>query len=328
MKTEDLERLIHESLEQLGWKADAHQLARRVERLNYGLPLEDEFSVLCGWLGKCKLIHKLDQQQYPVSSSEIYQVPDLLAIFERNGTEIPVLIEVKSSSKNSLSFKPTYREKLRKYADLLNLPILVAWKNRWGVWALTDLNEFKKAEVNFNLRFEDALKNSLLGMLAGDFAYSLAVGAGVHISFRKEELVGTREENGSVTESWKMIVDDVYFSTSDGSVERELSSIAQQVFFSWDLEEEETHTDSHVVLHNTCKESSGLFAHMALTRVLNFHLLGEDDSLSWRRILGEDNAISTVSNFRHGIMENLEKKIVHHVIDQVPCNIPEFLDQI
>lgn len=326
MKTEDLERLIHESLEQLGWKADASLLARRVERLNFGLPLEDEFSVLCGWLGKCKLIHKLDQQQYPVDSNEIYQVPDLLAVFERNGAEIPVLIEVKSSSKNSLSFKPAYREKLKKYAELLNLPILVAWKNRWGIWALTDLNEFKKAEVNFNLRFEDALKNSLLGLLAGDFAYSLGVGSGIHISFKKEELVGTREDSDSVTESWKMVVDDVYFSTFEGETERKLSPIAQQVFFSWDLEEEETHTDSHVVLHNTCKEWSMLFAHMALTRVLNFHLLGQDDSLHWRKILGGDNVISTISNFRRGIMENLEKKIVHHVIDQMPCNIPDFLD--
>nr|MBF4317138.1 hypothetical protein [Vibrio anguillarum] len=57
-KPSDLERLIHESLEQLGWSADAKSIAERVHRLNIGLPLEDEFSIICGWLGQCSLVHK------------------------------------------------------------------------------------------------------------------------------------------------------------------------------------------------------------------------------------------------------------------------------
>ena len=80
-KPSDLERLIHESLEQLGWTADAKSIAERVHRLNIGLPLEDEFSIICGWLGRCNLIHKLDQQQYPATSKDAFQVPDLLANF-------------------------------------------------------------------------------------------------------------------------------------------------------------------------------------------------------------------------------------------------------
>ena len=326
MEPNDLERLIHESLEQLEWNADAREIARKVERLHYGLPLEDEFSVLCGWLGKCKLIHKLDQQQYPQSSNSEYQVPDLLAVFENDGKEVTVFIEVKSSNKNVLSFKPDYREKLQRYASLLKIPVLVAWKNKWGIWVLAELNEFKKANTNYNLGFEDALKNNLLGILAGDFSYSLGVGAGVHISANKQELVESKtDESGTTTENWKMVIDDVYFSTYEGKEIRDLSSIAQQVFFSWDLIEEETHTDTHVVFHNTCKEQSMIFAHMALTRVLNFHSSLQDKSIQWRGILGGGGNIASISNFRAGIKENMDKKIVHHVIDQIPCNVPDYL---
>jgi Holliday junction resolvase len=49
---------------------------------------------------KCKLVHKLEQEQYPLASSDKYQVPDLFAVFDYEGKEILVLIEVKSSSKN------------------------------------------------------------------------------------------------------------------------------------------------------------------------------------------------------------------------------------
>lgn len=323
----DLERLIHESLEQLGWNANAQDIAKRVQRLHYGLPLEDEFSVLCGWLGKCKLIHKLDQQQYPSSSSTEYQVPDLLAVFEHNGTAITVLIEVKSSSKNVLSFKPEYRDKLINYASLLNLPILVAWKTKWNIWVLADIQEFKKTDKNFNLNFLDSLQNNLLGIIAGDFSYSLGVGSGVHISAKKQQLVkSSTDETGDITESWQMIVDDVSFSTYDGQSLKNLTPIAQQVFLSWDLVEESTYTESNVVLHCTCKEQSIQFAHMALTRLLNFHTLIQDTGIQWRTILGgSSNAMSSIANFRSGIVENMEKKIVHHIIDQIPNNIPDFL---
>jgi hypothetical protein len=36
-----------------------------------GLPVEDEFSVACAWLGKCQLLHKLDQHQVPIALAEI-----------------------------------------------------------------------------------------------------------------------------------------------------------------------------------------------------------------------------------------------------------------
>jgi hypothetical protein len=109
-----LPRLIYEALEETKWRAGAQTLAARVERLHLGLPAEDEFSVLLAWLGRCRLVHKLDQLQTPPKSEEYYQVPDLLAVFEHAGRTLPVLIEVKSKVDDKLSWRTDYYERLQR----------------------------------------------------------------------------------------------------------------------------------------------------------------------------------------------------------------------
>ena len=96
---QDLPHLLHEALSQVGWNADPNALAQRVLRLDKGLPLEDEFAVICTWLGHCALVHKLDQLQAPKQSTDEFQIPDLLAVFERNGERVTCLVEVKGAPK-------------------------------------------------------------------------------------------------------------------------------------------------------------------------------------------------------------------------------------
>ncbi|MES2822490.1 MAG: hypothetical protein V4732_02735 [Pseudomonadota bacterium] len=320
----DLERLIHESLEQLGWTAEAASIADRVKRLNIGLPLEDEFSIICGWLGQCNLIHKLDQQQYPISSKESFQVPDLLANFRvRGARETTVLIEVKSSEKNVLSFRPDYVSKLNAYGNLLGLPVLIAWR-KYGIWTLVHLDVFSKANKNFNLSFNEAIRNSLMSKVAGDFSYTPQVNSGVHLSFKKKKLLETIETDEGLQENWQTVVDDVYFTNGDGGIISKLSPIAQQLFHSWDLTTTETHSDSHVIMHNIIEEESCKFAHMALTRLLSFH--GQEDEVHWQRHLQQDASISNIMNFRSGIDENLKAGIIKYIFDIEPINVPGFLN--
>jgi hypothetical protein len=92
------EDAINEIARTLDISISNEKLKERIERLGRGLPSEDEFIALAIWFGKCKLIHKLDQEQFPSISAQNYQVPDLCAVFEYEGREIPVLIEVKSES--------------------------------------------------------------------------------------------------------------------------------------------------------------------------------------------------------------------------------------
>lgn len=120
----DLPRLIQDVLAELGYDADVAAVAEGVRRLDIGLPIEDEFSVVCAWLGKCQLLHKLDQHQVPIASKQKYQVPDLLAKFSTQTSKSPVLIEVKSKKDKLLSFKPEYMGRLQNYADLVGMPLL------------------------------------------------------------------------------------------------------------------------------------------------------------------------------------------------------------
>lgn len=325
-KPPDLERLIHESLEQLGWSADITSIADRVHRLNIGLPLEDEFSIICGWLGQCNLVHKLDQQQYPTTSKDIFQVPDLLANFNVRGAgNTSVLIEVKSCERNVLSFRPDYVSKLRAYGQLLGLPVLIAWR-KYGIWSLVDLDVFSKATKNYNLNFNDAMRNSLMSKILGDFSYTPQVNSGVHISFKKEKIIETIETDGGQQENWHTVIDDVYFTNGESEQLKDLSPVAQQLFRSWDLTTTESHSDSHVVMHNTIDEESGMFAHMALTRLLSFH--SREDDVHWRRHLQNDAAISSISGFRSGIEENLKAGIIKYIFDIEPANVPDFLNEI
>lgn len=315
MDKDELSRLIHESLEQLGWQANSDELANRVKRLDIGLPLEDEFSIICGWLGRCNLVHKLDQKQHPASSSDSIQVPDLLLNLNLpDGTNKTVLIEVKSSNKNVMSFKPDYLAKLKAYGEMLGLPVLIAWK-KMGLWCLVSIDEFKQATTNLNLSFTEAMTRSHMGSLLGDFAYSLWKDAGVHLRFDKEELLETTNIEDGVQENWQMRISDVYFKNGKGERVTGLSPLAQQVFHSWDLQEVEEHHDSHILVsYVSDTTNTSVFAHTALTRLLEFH----NPDVRWRELLGNAEALKSIDNFRAGILENLDAKIVHHVIDYMP----------
>ncbi len=319
----DVDRLIHEALTELGWNADASAVADRVRRLEIGIPREDEFSVVCSWLGKCDLIHKLDQLQVPLASREEYQVPDLLAVFRIDEKSLPVLIEVKSSKTNTLSLKPGYLNKLNNYSSLLNLPILLAWKFH-GIWMLFETKHLKKAKTNFNISFGDALKENLLGVLAGDFSYSLGKGAGLHFRFRKDKLVKEEDKDDEITQEWLTVIDEVTFTDYEGRIRNDLEPQVQSLFTAWDLEEEQEHSATHIKMSFVAQGENALFAHMALVRLLDWELKDED-KIKWRNLLMKENVVKNIGNFSSAVNKALEQGIVHHILHQQPQTIPEFI---
>lgn len=321
---EDAERLVQEALTQLGWEADPKRIAARVWRLNLGLPREDEFTVVCTWLGRCHLIHKLDQKQTPAKSREDFQVPDLFAVFRYENRSVPVLVEVKSSKDNTLSFRPDYFQRLQNYAALVRLPILIAWKHL-GLWVLFDASHFQKAQQNFNITFQNAIRENLLGILAGDFSYSLSVGAGLHLRFKKDELVAETPNGNGTEQQWKTTCDDVSFTDGSGRIRRDFGTQIQSLFLSWPLEQEETHTPTHITMSYVARGDQGLFAHMALVRLLDWQLPSGNSSINWRALLGQSPVLHGADDFGAAIRSALAQKVVHHVIHQVPVTTPAFL---
>lgn len=321
---QDIEPLIQEALTQLGWKANAKRLSARVSRLNLGLPREDEFSIVCSWLGRCELIHKLDQNQHPKESSNIYQVPDLLAVFKNKDQRIPTLIEVKSKKDKTLSFRPDYYEKLKKYSDLVGLPLLIAWKFH-SLWILFDISHLKKAIKNWNIRFDEAMKENLLGILAGDFSYSLYPESALHLQFRKDELIEATPNDSGYTEQWKMTCDDVYYSTGKEKVVRKIPVPVQSLFTTWDLEQREEHTDSHITVSFFVPEHTILFAHMALVRLISWSLPSEQ-GINWRSLLAESKVIKGIDDFGDAIKDGMKYSIVHTVLHQQPNTVPSYIN--
>ncbi len=181
-------RLIHEAIQQLGWSTDPASLVDRVKRLNLGLPAEDEFAFQLSWLGRCSLVHKLNQKQFPPLSRDSYQVPDLFACFKTSAGLKSVLIEIKVSNKKKLSWKLDYINKLKNYSSLLGLPVLIAWKFH-RIWSLVDIDCFVEARTNYHLSFETAMKHNLMSFLTGDFVYIMKPNVGLHFTLKKERLV-------------------------------------------------------------------------------------------------------------------------------------------
>ncbi|WP_297777117.1 hypothetical protein [uncultured Roseovarius sp.] len=302
---DDDDRLIQEVLAELGRDADPAQIAEQVRRLDRGLPAEDEFIAVCSWLGKTRLIHKLDQHQAPSHSRAVYQVPDLLAMYENSG---PVLIEVKSKKTPTLSFRPDYLARLQAYADVLQIPLLIAWKYH-GIWTLFEARHLSLAKKNFNIRFDAAMTENLLGILAGDVAYKIAPGAGVHLRFKKEELLASEETVEGLNEQWQMRVDKVGFTSAGGTPADTLDNDVTTLFTTWDLSERQVHSESHIEMQFVAGEDDGMmFGHMALVHLLNWPLR-DGEQINWRHAIRRESVVGNLANFTQALQRALSMSV-------------------
>ena len=319
--------LIHEAMQQLDEGADVEQLINKIKQLELGLPKEDEFSVILCWLNRCRLIHKLGQEHAPPEASKHYRVPDLLAIFDYDHKQLPVLIEVKTTKKPTLSWRPDYYESLKRYSDELGLPLLLAWK--WppvfGLWVLVDLNVFRKAVVNYNLSFFDAMKNNLMGVLAGDFFVHLYNGTGIHIRTKKEKLVKREQKERDIEELWLLKIDDVYLTGKHGIRVEDPSNGAWSWVFASQLETRTEFSDSHI-LHSFVvdEEFPSEFASRALPILFSF-FAAEEKEINWRQKLAKYQFPVTAEELRAAATDGLEKGFIRYVMHQQPSEWPSYL---
>jgi Holliday junction resolvase len=323
MHADDGDRLIQEVLTELGWDSDASTIAARVRQLDLGLPVEDQFTAICAWLGKARLIHKLDQHQTPYASRDRYQVPDLLAHFEHAG---PVLIEVKAKKSRTLSFKPDYLAKLQAYADLLGVPLLIAWKHH-GIWALFEVRHLRRARTNFNITFGEAILENLLGILAGDVAYKIEPGAGLHFRCKKEELLSVERDGDTVTEQWRMRIDQVGFTTAGGKPASALDPDVATLFTTWDLEEHQSHSDTHLEISFAAGNEGMMFGHMALVHLLNW-TLPAGAAINWRHAIRREAVVANMTNFGQALARGVEQKVVRTILHQSPRSWPDFIPRL
>jgi Holliday junction resolvase len=314
-KPDGLEYLIYEVLQKLGLAADADKIAKGVQRLQIGLPAEDEFSAILGLLGRCQLVHKLDQGQFPPESRSLYQVPDLIAIFDYHGRSIPVLIEVKTEKDATVSWRPDYRERLQRYADTLGLPLLVAWRHK-TLWTLFDVRHLAKATTNFNIKFTEAIKQTLMCELAGDFSFSFKSGTGAHIKMKKLN----KTEGG-----FEVVIEDAYFANADGQRFADVPGLFQ-LFLCLDHESVVVEEESHFLQSFMSISANAEFGHRALATLLRFATSA--DTIHWREILEKNNVPPVIEAGLKAAAKQAEKVgFVEHCLHVKPVTMPDFLSK-
>ena len=140
-------------------------LAQRIKGLQEGLQSEDEFAATVAWLGNCAAIHRIDKTPMPVPvPTETMRAPDFIAFPVICGRPLPVLIEVKSHNGDHLDWSEKYLNSLRKFAECLNLPLLVAWKCG-ALWILVDHTHFEKNVTAYRLQLKTAIIQDLYCVL-------------------------------------------------------------------------------------------------------------------------------------------------------------------
>lgn len=319
--------LVYEAIQRLGRDADAEQVADAVKRLELGLPAEDEFSVLLCWLGRCRLVHKLDQQQAPPPSKEYYRIPDLLVVFDLDDHRIAALVEVKATERDSLSWRPDYYEALQRYGEQLGLPVLVAWKwKRAGLWTLFELRHFERAVTNYKLAFKTAATQNLMGLMAGDFLVAFKSGAGLHIKMRRVEKLGGDLGENEVQAETLVRVEDAYFTNGEGTRVELLGPGLWPLLLSAPLEEESLVDEGYITQRFVVpSEAAAEWAHRALPVLLEFFRGDQDRPLNWRSILLNQPLPIECSALRKGADEGMSEGFVRYVLKQEPIARPDFL---
>jgi hypothetical protein len=301
---------------------DPDAVAKRLEQLRRGLAPEDEFSLLVTWLGRCRLIHKLGQEQLPVHSVETYRVPDFLAVFEHDGSLIPVLVEVKSThvpdNESMVTATVSLKAGYRRYAELLDLPMLVAWRCE-NMWTLFDMRHATLAETNYRIAFRDAMRQNLLGILTGDFAYQVAAGTAAVLRITK--LSETNPETGGFDGR----IDDAHYVSRTGERLPDIPHLLW-LFTAWENEQRQEVDEEGVTLKFVVPEGDGIEFASHTFGVLVRSFAGHDTEVNWRRLTHErEHFVHGAGRFRELIERCLQHQVVTHVLDVRPADPPDFL---
>jgi hypothetical protein len=221
-----------------------------------------------------------------------------------------------------MSFRPDYLARLTAYAQLLGLPLLIAWKFH-SMWSLFDARHLRIARTNFNITHAEAMKQNLLGVLVGDVAYSLGAGAGIHFDCAKEELISVEDEGDHFTEQWQTRISDSFFTDGAGRRRDDLHAETQQLFAGWGLQtRKETSADS-IQLSFIPRENQMQFAHGAL--VAWERPTGAQQN--WRHLLRAPTVTRFIGDFGRARDRALLEGVVHHIIHLQPAVWPDFLQR-
>ena len=298
---------------------DPGELISKIQRVHQGLSAEHEFAAIASWLGRCTLLTQPDQV---LVSDGRYRAPDFLIAVRSQEREIPFLVEVKTTTDSRLKWTESYFSSLRRFACLLKLPLLVAWKSH-GLWVLTDTELFEKRKTAYHLTFDRAIKNSLMTQLFGNVWLKIAEDFRLEIQMRILDPIDPTAE--SLPEGgYRCQIEAAGLWTERGKVPKELTSSLFPIFLVKAVDPPRTERKADLVTEVFPTDPEGMFN-------LSDVLLAQ---LNWRRD-SEEN-IDWIAELRKGLprqladleavlQRGLEVGALRYILRQQPQIVPDFL---
>jgi hypothetical protein len=202
-------------------------IRENISRFFKGYSIEDNFSYTFSSLPWTKLLHAVEQKQYPGTSKEKFQVSDYFIFYENSKKEVfPLSIEVKSVTGDKETLKniiPVQLENCLHYSNILKIPLLYAiyWEKH-NIWTLNTYEHFERKTSNYKLAFQDAFKNDL-SIILGDLTYVID-----HPIFRKTTYNSSQSDAEKIHHAkfGEVLRDEVSLEESNGYIEISMAESA------------------------------------------------------------------------------------------------------
>ena len=322
--------MISQACSLLGWGENPKELVNKVNQLLRGLPKEDEFIALSTWMGKCSLIHKLDQEQFPSLSRDNYQVPDLFALYDFNGRMVPVLIEVKKTSDIMLRpFSNAYYSRLSNYANLMHLQLLIAWHiERLNIWCLFELERMTRRRTAFHIDFHTATNNSLLGILADDVILTFKKGIQLLLKIRKDPKTVIRDKTSGEVIKFTGIMEEFMWVNPQGqqiTCSPNLRNFLELVLRMVDNDVTDSEDDTHITITYYTTNEENLFAHQLLGVMAFGRPIPGGKRPTWIEAIRNNRFRMDYPSVREATSEGVKSGMIKWVVRQNPAILPEFL---
>jgi hypothetical protein len=300
-------------------------LADRIKGLQDGLQPEDEFAATVCWLGNCAAIHGIDQTPMPLPAlTEKLQPPDFIAFPVVCGRPFPVLVEVKSHHGDRLDWSEKYLNSLRRFAECLNVPLLVAWK-RGSFFLLVDHRHFEKNLTGYRLDFGKAITEDLYCVLFHNLHINMNPRLEFIIDMKIHDDISGDKDALLPEGSFDTTIVHAGFYNRGKEITEHDGKLSWLVFTAPD-EAEVRRTGKQTVqqIFRPLPEHGFTLANV-LTTQLAINSNGE--SIDWHRVLREGEFASSGREFRGLLRGAIDKGFVQYVFTQIPKTWPSFLPE-
>ena len=293
---------------------DEQAFIEQLRHIEYGLNAETECSVILVWLGNCSLVHKISTEGYIPQDMKI---PDLFAVFEKNGQILKTFVEVKSTGELRLRWTSEYHRKLQNYCNNMGHPLLLSWKARpFGQWLLLDPTTpglVKDGKIGFC----DAITQNLMGSIAGDFRVTPKPGIGLHFSGQilEKEKIDESKSNVNI-KIIECFWGDHNRNKFDNLSQSEIALIMMLANNQYYHEKKEIATWGYLTPDIHSKEQTDVSAQDLLRFLVGFSKK-DDERIEWRNVLQKLN--DTIS--RDDLLTELSNNIgstVQYIFHQNP----------